>query len=144
MNKSIEHIGQPVVRAGIRQPISAAVAVGELVFVSGQVPMANGKPCAPDIEGQTSATLNAIEAILAQAGCTLADVVKVNVWLTDKTDYPGFNAVYAQRFAAGATPARSTVVALLIAPVKVEIDVIACRPRALPRQGEATAAQACA
>jgi enamine deaminase RidA (YjgF/YER057c/UK114 family) len=68
-----------------------------------------------------------IEALLAQAGCTLADVVKTTVWLTDKAEYPAFNAAYGERFGAH-PPARSTVIADLIAPVKVEIEAIARRP----------------
>lgn len=117
-----------VVRAGRRQPISAAVAWDRLVFVSGQVPMVAGQPAAPDIAGQTHATLDAIAAILSDAGCTLADVVKTTVWLTDAADYPAFNAAYAERFAPEQAPARSTVIAGLIAPVKVEIEAVAVRP----------------
>lgn len=123
-----ERIGPPVVRAGQVQPISPAVAWDRLVFVSGQVPMAQGQPSAPDIAGQTEATLDLIEAILARAGCTLADVIKTTVWLTDAADYPAFNAAYARRFAPEMAPARSTVVAGLIAPVKVEIEALAVRP----------------
>lgn len=126
---SVEHIGA-VVRAGQRQPISAAVAWDRLVFVSGQVPMIAGRPSHPDITNQTHATLDSIAAILAQAGCTLADVVKTTVWLTDASDYADFNAAYAQRFPAQNAPARSTVIAGLIAPVKVEIEAVAVRPAA--------------
>ena len=125
----IERIG-PVVRAGQRQPISSAVCWDRLVFVSGQVPMAHGQPSAPDIAGQTHAVLDGIAAILSEAGCTLADVVKTTVWLADGADYPAFNAAYAQRFPAELAPARSTVVAALVAPVKVEIEAVAVRPAA--------------
>lgn len=124
----IERLGPPVARGGQVQPISPAVAWDRLVFVSGQVPMAQGRPCASDIAGQTEAALDMIEAILARAGCTLADVVKTTVWLTDVADYPAFNAAYARRFAPEAAPARSTVIAGLIAPVKVEIEAVAVRP----------------
>jgi len=123
----IEHL-QPVSRGGQPQPISAAVAWERLVFVSGQVPMAAGQPAAPDIAGQTRATLELVAGILAGAGCTLADVVKTTVWLTDAADYPAFNAAYAEYFPHGAAPARSTVIAGLIAPVKVEIEAVAVRP----------------
>lgn len=124
----IEHLGA-VVRAGRRQPISAAVAWDRLVFVSGQVPMTDGRPSAPDIAGQTRDTLERVGAILAEAGCTLADVVKTTVWLTDAADYPAFNAAYAACFPAARAPTRSTVIAGLIAPVKVEIEAVAVRPR---------------
>lgn len=127
MPAPIERIGA-VVRAGQRQPISAAVAWDRLVFVSGQVPMTPAGPAAPDIAGQTHATLDSIARILAEAGCTLDDVVKTTVWLTDAADYPAFNAAYGERFAPEVAPARSTVIAGLIAPVKVEIEAVAVRP----------------
>ncbi|CAN7225040.1 RidA family protein [Pseudorhodoferax sp. LjRoot39] len=129
MDAPIERIGA-VVRAGQRQPISAAVAWDRLVFVSGQVPMTPDGPAAPDIVGQTHATLDHIERILVEAGCTLEDVVKTTVWLTDAVDYPAFNAAYAERFPAEQAPARSTVIAGLIAPVKLEIEAVAVRPAA--------------
>ncbi len=122
----ITHIGPPVVRAGATQPISpAVVADGPLVFVSGQVPMRDGKPAATDIAGQTHAALDMIEAILVRAGCTLADVVKTTVWLVDGADYPAFNAAYGERFTPETAPARSTVLSGLIAPVLVEIEAVA-------------------
>jgi 2-iminobutanoate/2-iminopropanoate deaminase len=89
----IEHLGPPVVRAGVVQPISPAVSVtpgGRLVFVSGQVPMVNGVAAAAGISGQTHAVIDMIEAILLRAGCALPDVVKVTVWLTDAGDYRVF------------------------------------------------------
>ena len=54
-----------------------------------------------------------VDVGLAQrdAGCTLEDVVKTTVWLTDAVDYPAFNAAYAERFPADQAPARSTVIA---------------------------------
>ncbi len=125
---NIAHIGPPVVRAGKTQPISpAVVAEGALVFVSGQVPMREGKPAAPDIAGQTHVALDMVEAILVRAGCTLADVVKTTVWLVDAADYPAFNAAWGERFAPETAPARSTVISGLIAPVLVEIEAVAVR-----------------
>lgn len=128
---TIERIGPPVMRGGQMQPISpAVVAQGALVFVSGQVPMHDGKPAAPDIAGQTHAAIDMVEAILAKAGCTLRDVVKTTVWLVDGDDYPAFNAAYAERFPAAGAPARSTVMAGLIAPVRIEIEAIALQRNA--------------
>lgn len=122
----IEHIGPPVVRGGVTQPISPAVAAsGRFVYVSGQVPMRAGLPVAPDITGQTFAVIDMVAEILARAGCTLADVVKVTVWLVDGDDYPAFNAAYGQRFAPETAPARSTVISGLIAPVLIEMEAVA-------------------
>jgi 2-iminobutanoate/2-iminopropanoate deaminase len=130
-NRDIRHVGPPVQRAGVVQPISPAVIADDrFVFVAGQVPMRNGQPAGADIASQTHYTLDLIEAILQRAGCTLADVVKTTVWLVDAKDYPGFNAAYAERFPAATAPARSTVIAGLIAPVLVEIEALALRRRA--------------
>jgi len=119
------------VRAGRVQPISpAVVAEGRFVFVSGQVPMLEGRPAAEDVAGQTHAALRMVEAILERAGCTLADVVKTTVWLVDAADYPDFNAAYAEHFPPEQAPARSTVIAGLIAPVRVEIEAVALLPAA--------------
>lgn len=124
----IRHIGPPVERAGKVQPISPAVIADDrFVFVAGQVPMRNGQPAGDDIASQTHYTLDLIEAILQRAGCTLADVVKTTVWLVNPKDYPGFNDAYAERFPAATAPARSTVIAGLIAPVLVEIEAVALR-----------------
>jgi 2-iminobutanoate/2-iminopropanoate deaminase len=127
-NPGIQHLGPPVQRAGVVQPISPAVIADDrFVFVAGQVPMRNGQPAGDDIASQTHHTLDLIEAILQRAGCTLADVVKTTVWLVNPKDYPGFNAAYAERFPAATAPARSTVIAGLIAPVLVEIEAVALR-----------------
>ncbi|WP_137918668.1 RidA family protein [Hydrogenophaga sp. 2FB] len=127
-NPGIQHLGPPVQRAGVVQPISPAVIADDrFVFVAGQVPMRNGQPAGEDIASQTHYTLDLIEAILQQAGCTLADVVKTTVWLVNAADYPGFNAAYAERFPAATAPARSTVISGLIAPVLVEIEAVALR-----------------
>lgn len=127
-NPGIQHLGPPVQRAGVVQPISPAVIADDrFVFVAGQVPMRNGQPAGEDIVSQTHYTLDLIETILRQAGCTLADVVKTTVWLVNAADYPGFNAAYAEHFPAATAPARSTVISGLIAPVLVEIEAVALR-----------------
>ena len=79
------------------------------------------------IEEQTRAVLDEIKATLALAGCTLADVVKAMVWLTDRADFPGFNAVYAEYFPEQ-PPARSAVVSDLLVDVRVEVEVVAYKP----------------
>lgn len=118
----------PVIRAGKRQPISTVVETsGNLLFISGQVPMSEGKPAGEDIATQTHAVIDMIAAILHQHGCGLDDVAKTMVWLTDPADYPAFNMAYATRFVAD-PPARSTVIAQLIAPVRIEMEAIAVLP----------------
>lgn len=107
-------------------PYCHAVRAGELLFASGQIPLTlSGEVVAGGIAAQTECVFDHIEAILAAAGATLADVVKATVFLQDFDDFSGMNAVYAQRF-AGHTPARSTVeVSRLPRDVRVEIEVVA-------------------
>lgn len=64
---------------------------------------------------------------LALAGCTLADVVKVTVWLEDARDFQEFNRVYGEYF-PGERPARSTLQATNMAGTKLEIEAIAFKP----------------
>ena len=73
--------------------------------------------------------LDDISATLAQAGCTRDDVVKAMVWLRERADFPGLNAVYAEYFPQE-PPARSAVVSDLLVDVRVEVEVIAWRPLA--------------
>lgn len=115
----------PVIRAGKRQPISTVVETcRNLLFISGQVPMSEGKPVGEDIATQTHAVIDMIAAILQQHGCGLDDIAKTMVWLTDPADYSAFNTAYATRFVAD-PPARSTVIAQLVAPVRIEMEAIA-------------------
>lgn len=131
-------IGPAVKRAGKVQPIHPAVVLDDrLVFVSGQVPMRDGKPACADIAGQTHFTIDLIEEILQRCGCTLTDVVKVTAWLVSAEDYPEFNRAYGERFAVESAPARSTVIAGLIAPVRLEMEAVAMRP------GPATVERGC-
>jgi enamine deaminase RidA (YjgF/YER057c/UK114 family) len=80
------------------------------------------------IEEQTRAVLDEIKSTLAEAGCELADVVKAMVWLRDRADFAGFNAAFAEYFPTE-PPARSAVVNQLLVDVRVEIEVVAYRPR---------------
>jgi len=110
-------------------PLSLAVRAGDFVFTSGQVAFDDhGKVVEGGIEIQARVVLRRIEAILATAGCTMADVVKTTVWLADPRDFGRFNAVYAEFFPKD-PPARSTVRADLMIDVKIEIEAIAYRPQ---------------
>lgn len=110
-------------------PYSHAVAAGELVYLSGQTPLdpKTGKLVEGDVGAQTAQCFENLANVLAAAGLTLDDVVKVNVFLTDIGDFAAMNAVYATKFAAP-YPARSTVgVAALPLGARVEIEMIARR-----------------
>jgi 2-iminobutanoate/2-iminopropanoate deaminase len=105
-----------------------AVKIGNTVYTSGQVgtDQATGAVRGEEIGEQTAATLDNIEAALAAAGATLADVVKTTVFLTRAEDLAGMDAAYKARFGE-VLPARSTVtVAALAKPAfLVEIEAIA-------------------
>jgi 2-iminobutanoate/2-iminopropanoate deaminase len=110
-------------------PYSQAVAMGGLVFVSGQIPVdpATGAIVDGDIAAATHRVFANITAILAEAGLTLGAVARTTVYLADMNDFAAMNAVYAEYFDAPA-PARSTIqVARLPRDVRIEIDVIAVR-----------------
>ena len=122
-------IGDPVVIGGRRLSLSRAVRAGDFVFLTGQVPLRDGMPMTDGtIEEQTRAVLHDIEETLAAAGCEPSDVVKAMVWLTDRADFPGFNAVYAEFFPHD-PPARSAVVNDLLVDVRVEVEVVAWKPQ---------------
>jgi 2-iminobutanoate/2-iminopropanoate deaminase len=130
MAQAKQVIGGPLVIAGRRLSLSKAVRAGDLVFVTGQVPLEGGEPMTTGtIEDQTRVALAQVEAILAEAGCGLADVVKAQVWLRDRADFPGFNRVYGEVFPHD-PPARSAVVSELLVDVRVEIEVVAYKPLA--------------
>ena len=103
-------IGGPLVTAsGVALPLSSGAEVNDIIYLSGALPFANGKIIGDDIETQTNALFDNVEALLAKEGLTLKNVFKVTVWLVRKQDFAGFNAVYAKRFAQP-YPVRSTVI----------------------------------
>ncbi len=109
-------------------PYSQALDLGGMVFVSGQIPVDPATGAMPeDVQGQARQSLANLKAILAEAGLTMADVVKTVVFLADLDDFAAVNEVYAQAFAQP-FPARSCVqVAGIPKGAKVEIECIAVR-----------------
>lgn len=123
-----EIIGGPVIINGRTLSLSKAVRAGDLIFLTGQIPMRDGSPMtAGTIEEQTLACIELIRETLREANCELADVVKSMVWLKSREDFPGFNAVYGEYFPEG-PPARSALVSDFLVDVKVEIECIAFKP----------------
>ncbi len=108
-------------------PYSQAIRAGSLVFVSGQIPLdpATGQLVEGGVEEQTRRVLLNIRAILEATGLTLKNVVRTTVFLTDLSDFPRMNEVYAEFFPES-PPARTTVQAAgLPRGARVEIDAIA-------------------
>ncbi len=128
MKSRKEIIGGSLVIGGRRLSLSRAVRAGDLVFLTGQVPMRDGAPMTTGtIEEQTRVTIELIGETLKEAGCTFSDVVKSMVWLKSRDDFPGFNAVYGEYFPDG-PPARSALVSDFLVDVRVEIECIAYKP----------------
>lgn len=121
-------IGDPLVINGRQLSLSRAVRAGDTVYLTGQVPMQDGQVMTwGTIEEQTRAVLDEITRTLAAAGCRREDVVKAMVWLKDRADFPGFNAVYGEYF-PNDPPARSALVSDFLVDIRVEVEVIAWNP----------------
>ena len=108
-------------------PYSQAVKTGNLVFVSGQIPIdpATGIFAGDDIATQTRQSLTNVKAILEAAGYAMSDVVKTTVLLADIADFAAMNAVYSEFF-TGNCPARAAfAVKDLPKGALVEIEAIA-------------------
>ena len=109
-------------------PYSQGIAAGQTVYVSGQLPIDPATGAIPEgIAAQTAQSLKNIQAILAEQGMTLADVVKTTVFLADMNDFAEMNKVYGEYFAQP-FPARSAVqVAKLPKGAPLEIECIAVK-----------------
>jgi 2-iminobutanoate/2-iminopropanoate deaminase len=108
-------------------PYSQAIGTGDLLFVSGQIPLdpATGSLVTSTIGEETRRVFDNLGAILAAAGGSFDDVVKTTVYLADMNDFAAMNEVYGSYFSSPA-PARATVQAAgLPKGVRVEIDLIA-------------------
>ena len=124
-----EVIGAPLTIDGRALSLSRAVRAGDFVFITGQVPMRDGRPMTDgSIEDQTRACLDSLREILDEAGCELGDVVKSMVWLKRREDFAGFNAVYSEYFPSE-PPTRSALVSEFLVDILVEIECVAYRPR---------------
>ena len=110
-------------------PYSQAVSMGDLLFLSGQIPLdpKTGELVDTDIEAATTRVLENIRAVLESEGLAFRHVVKTTVFMKDLALFPRMNAVYETAFPEN-PPARSTVqAAALPKGVSVEIEVIASR-----------------
>ena len=108
-------------------PYSQAIRAGDLLFVSGQIPVdpATGEVVEPTIQAQAKRSLENVKAVLEAAGASLDNVVKTTVFLKNMDDFVEMNRVYQSFFQADC-PARSAVqVAKLPKDVLVEIEAIA-------------------
>jgi enamine deaminase RidA (YjgF/YER057c/UK114 family) len=122
---------QPADVAVPKRPYVPVVTNGDLVFVSGQVPVdADGQLVDTMLDGQVRAVVKNLKACLAAAGCTFWDVMRVGVYLSSRDSFERMNELYADSF-GGCKPARTTIVCgLMDDRYLVEMDLVAVRPMA--------------
>jgi 2-iminobutanoate/2-iminopropanoate deaminase len=121
-----------IVSSKVPQPAGAyshAIAVGELLFVSGQggFDPATGKLASDEIEGQTDQAFRNVDVLLEEAGLSRSDIVSCLVHLSDLSLFARYNAAYERQFADELRPVRTTVGASLLAGMLIELTVIAHR-----------------
>ena len=107
-------------------PYPQAVAAGDFLYVSGQIPIdpATGNLVEGDIQAQSTQSLKNVKAIVEAAGCSMSDVVKTTVLLKNIADFAPMNEVYATFF-TGDCPARAAfAVADLPKGALVEIEAV--------------------
>jgi len=113
-------------------PYSTAIENGDLLFISGQIPLdgATGKLVPGDVSAQARQSMENLKAILAAAGMSFANVVKTTIFLVDMGDFAAVNEVY-KSYVTEPFPARSTfAVAALPMGARVEVEMIAARSAA--------------
>ena len=110
-------------------PYNQAVLAGGWLYCSGQIPLdpdTGAMVGDGDVAAETRQVLRNLNAVLAAAGATPAQVVRTTVFLADLADFQTVNALYAEVFGEGISPARACVqVAALPKGARVEIDCIA-------------------
>ncbi len=125
MSDAKQIIGTPIVINGRQLSLSRAVRAGDTIYLTGQIPMRDGKPMTDgSIEEQTRNGLERIRGTLRLAGCEMSNIVKTTVWLKDRADFPGFDATYGEFFKSD-PPARTGLLNDFLVDIKVEIECIA-------------------
>ena len=125
MSDAKQIIGTPIVINGRQLSLSRAVRAGDTIYLTGQIPMQDGKPMTDgSIEEQTRNCLERIRGTLRLAGCEMSNIVKTTVWLKDRADFPGFDAAYGEFFESD-PPARTGLLNDFLVDIKVEIECIA-------------------
>ncbi len=110
-------------------PYSQGIRTGQFLFTSGQIPLTpSGEMVRGDIQSAARQALSNVENILAAGGASMADVVKVTVFLTNMSDFAAVNQVYAEQFKEP-FPARSAIqVVRLPLDAPLEIEAVALVP----------------
>ena len=112
-------------------PLSQGVETETMVFANGMAfdnETRTRMVEAESIADETRLVLDALTAILADAGCGIADIVKTTVYLSDTSYYDEMNSVYRTYWEPGQFPTRATVYVGIGSQCRVEIDVVAVKP----------------
>jgi len=112
---------------GQHLPFARAVEADGWLYVSGQVPMADGELVTGNMAAQARQAIRNLLAVLGEAGYGPEHVVRCGVWVDDARDFGALNAVFREFFGEH-PPARSCVVSSMVVDCKVEIDCVAWKP----------------
>ena len=124
MNKNRIHTDNAPAAIG---PYSQAIDLGEMIFTSGQIPVAPDGSVSEDISEQTRQALLNLKAVVEAGGSSFDKVIKTTVFITDMAQFGAINAVYSEFFSEP-YPARSCVqVAALPKGVSIEIEAVAIK-----------------
>ena len=124
MNKNRIHTDNAPAAIG---PYSQAIDLGEMIFTSGQIPVAPDGSVSEDISEQTRQALLNLKAVVEAGGSSFDKVIKTTVFITDMAQFGAINAVYSEFFSEP-YPARSCVqVAALPKGVSIEIEAVALK-----------------
>ena len=107
-------------------PFAKATEADGWLYVSGQTPMVDGEVIDGGIVPQSHQAIRNMIAIVEEAGYSVADIIRIGVWLDDPRDFWSFNKVFADYFGEY-PPARACVQSAMVVDCKVEVDCIAFR-----------------
>lgn len=112
-------------------PLASACQVGDLVFVSGTPGYHSNMELDNSFSIQFETALENLRAIISQSGCSMREIVKVNLFLTRQSDVAEMNRIYATAFGPAPYPARTTIIvaALPDPEMLVELDCVVLAPR---------------
>ena len=116
--------------SGVELPLTSAIEINGIVYLSGTLGLRDGKIAGDDIDTQANQLFDNVEALLAQEGLGLGNVIKVLGWLARREDFAGYNAVFAKRLPKP-FPTRTTLLSGLLCPgALIEAEITAYRPPA--------------
>lgn len=115
--------------SGVDLPLTSAIEINGIVYLSGTLGLRDGKIAGDDIDTQSNVLFDNVEELLAKEGLGLGNVIKVLGWLARREDFAGYNAVFAKRLPTP-YPTRTTLISggLLCPGALIEAEITAYRP----------------